>query len=82
MKRNYSFILKYIQVHLYALKVVTYSAMAIITYSQIQMKGLNAPNDILELIEGPLGRVLIAAAVFEAIHNLIGLAERLHSKNS
>jgi len=55
--------------------------MAIMTYSQIQMKGLHAPNDILELIEGPLGRILIAAAVLEAIHNLIGLAKRLYSKN-
>ncbi|RUS47931.1 hypothetical protein [Cohnella sp. AR92] len=75
-------VLKYLQISLYTLKTVTYGAMALFTYTQIQMKGLHAPEDVMNLIDGPLGRIIIAAAVLEAIHNFIGLAKRIYSRNT
>lgn len=65
-------ILWYFQVCIYVLKTVTYGGIAILLYGQIDLREMHAPEDIMLLIDGPLGRMLIFAAVLETVHNFIG----------
>ncbi len=64
----------------YLLKTVFYAVIAITTYYQIEYKELKAPDDILALVDGPLGRAAVSVAVVETLHNLFTFGKKLRKK--
>lgn len=64
-------------VSIYIIKAITYAFLALTTYYQIEFEEMKAPEDIMALITGPLGRAAISIAAIEAVHNLYIFGRKL-----
>gem|GEM_PF-3553263 len=82
MNNKTGVVLFYLQISLYTLKIITYAGIAIFLFGQIELKEINAPEDIMLMIDGPLGRMLLMAAILESIHNFIGMVKRMTTRNA